>query len=139
MNKWVWHMWLCVYCQGGISLDATVGRGTLYYVLPLERIELIYSNSCTVNHCGGSSPLCLCAITPFGRNSSKHGVCYYFQGFHMYIWDVRRKINPLLLGFRNVFIKNPESWYHRSCFENGSTTWMFKEHGSCFTDSFLQF
>ena len=23
----------------------------------------------------------------------------------MYIWDVRRKINPLLLGFRNVFIK----------------------------------
>ena len=76
------------------------------------------------------------AITPFGRNSSKHGVCYYFQGFHMYIWDVRRKINPLLLGFRNVFIKNPESWYHRSCFENGSTTWMFKEHSSCFTDFF---
>ena len=86
-----------------------------YYVLPLERIELIYSNSCTVNHCGGSSPLSASAITPFGRNSSKHGVCYYFQGFHMYIWDVRRKINPLLLGFRNVFIKNPESWYHRSC------------------------
>ena len=139
MNKWVWHMWLCVYCQGGISLDATVGRGTLYYVLPLERIELIYSNSCTVNHCGGGSPRSAFAITPFGRNSSKHGVCYYFQGFHMYIWDVRRKINPLLLGFRNVFIKNPESWYHRSCFENGSTTWMFKEHGSCFTDSFLQF
>ena len=23
----------------------------------------------------------------------------------MYIWDVRRKINPLLLGFGNVFIK----------------------------------
>ena len=99
------------------------------YVLPLERIELIYSNSCTVNHCGGIVHRSASAITPFGRNSSKHGVCYYFQGFHMYIWDVRRKINPLLLGFRNVFIKNPESsWYHRSCFENGSTTWMFKEH-----------
>ena len=112
------------------------------YLLPLERIELIYSNSCTVNHCGGgSSPLSASAITPFGRNSSKHGVvCYYFQCFHMYIWDdVRRKINPLLLCFRNVFIKKILNHdIIDPVLKMAASPECLKTH-SCFVDFFLQF
>ena len=78
---------MCIV-KGG-SLDATVGYVDSALLaggvsLPLERITLLFQQLHREPLCGGS----LCHI-PLGRNqrrnsSTKHGRCYYFQGFHMY-------------------------------------------------------